>query len=186
MSTLLPTGLSVQPHVFGLSSSFDPPAKLSSLLLPYASVRWKVVEGSRGTPAVVSTLPPLPDGPGTQSPTLFAVVVATLVFASRSPSIPKPPVGTPTGTTPTGGVIGDDESVKVVLAVKPEEWPVAVARKPWPRKLCWIRKSLLEKLPPGLAVAETLPTQKIGSTLVSEMSMLTLSPAWKPVPVKVM
>src|SRR3974390_417401 len=49
-------------------------------------------------PFVSSTAPPVPAGPGTQSPT-----PAVGVLAWRSPSMPNPPAGTVTGATPVGG-----------------------------------------------------------------------------------
>src|SRR5205085_8192119 len=76
-------------------------------------------------------------------------------------------------------------SVNVAEAVAPEDAPTAYAAKPSPKKLCWITNSLLEKLPSASAVAETLPSKKKGSTLVSKTTMLTVSFDCQPVPVKV-
>ena len=70
MSSLLLTGLSVQCSVFGLSSTLSPPAKLSSVALLKASTKWKVVAEFTGVPvaSLFKTLPPVPPGPGYQSP----------------------------------------------------------------------------------------------------------------------
>src|SRR3954462_8032332 len=70
MSSLSLTGLSVQFHELGLSSTLSPPAKLSSVALLKASTKWKVWVESTGVPVVslFKTLPPEPPGPWYQSP----------------------------------------------------------------------------------------------------------------------
>src|SRR5882724_5055232 len=60
-------------------------------------MKWNVVEAFKGTPARVNTPPPVAELV-IQSPTLAAGILA-----SRSPSMPKPPVGEMTGATPAGG-----------------------------------------------------------------------------------
>src|SRR5216683_3225014 len=117
MSSLPVVGLITQVQIFGLLSTLRPPLKLFSAA-PKPSMRWKVVVGFKGIPLVVITAPPEPE-PGIQSPVLAS--------ACRSPSIAKPPAGVPVSGVPVGGggqVVA--ESLKVAVAVKPEDWPVAV------------------------------------------------------------
>src|SRR5437667_527198 len=117
MSSLPVVGLIIQVQRFGLLSTLRPPLKLFSDA-PKPSMRWKVVVEFKGVPLAVRTAPPEPD-PGIQSP--------ALEFACRSPSIAKPPAGVPVSGVPVGGggqVVA--ESLKVAVAVKPEDWPVAV------------------------------------------------------------
>src|SRR5438093_2107060 len=85
-------------------------------------MKWKVLVGFNGVPLVDSTPPP-PDAAEfvTQSPMPFAGK-----FASRSPSMPKPPVGEVTGATPFGGAAHAAASVKKAVAVEREGNPVAV------------------------------------------------------------
>src|SRR6058998_124633 len=95
--SVLPLALpTVQDQLVGLSVHLSPPAKMMSLV-SNGSVKWKVVEGLRGTPAAVKTPPPLAELV-TQSPTL-----APGILANRSPSMAKPPVGEMIGATPPGG-----------------------------------------------------------------------------------
>src|SRR5215471_20217079 len=117
-STLLPTGLSAQVQLLGLSSAL--PLMLLSGPEPAASIKWIVVIGLTGHPKRSST-PPLPEASGNQSPTPLVGLLAT-----RSPSMLNPPVGTSIGAMParTPGQLKAVLSVNVVVAVKVELWPV--------------------------------------------------------------
>src|SRR6266568_5611988 len=164
MSCLSPTGFSTQVQRLGLSSNFlwppMPDPKLSSKELSKRSIKWKVVFVFNGLPPLSKTAPPVPAGSELvsiiQSP-VFAGVAG--VLANRSPSIPNPtPVGGLNGAMPPGSggqFVEGLESVNDVEAVAPEDTPVAVAKKPWPRKLCWTWKLLLTKLPLESATAVT-------------------------------
>src|SRR6266446_9993813 len=81
-------------------------------------MKWKVVLESTGVPLVYNTNPPGAEF-DTQSP------VPASVFARRFPSMAKPPAGRLTGAVPGTGT----ESVKVVVAVRPEGSPMAVTRR---------------------------------------------------------
>src|ERR1041385_1719311 len=98
-------------------------------------MKWKVVVGSTGVPSAFKTKPPLATVLDTQSPTPLVGVLA-----KRSPSMAKPPKGGLTGASPFGGAGQGLASVKATLAVKPDNSPVAVAKKPCPRKLAWTRR----------------------------------------------
>src|SRR5438094_6075799 len=89
----LPT---VHDQLVGLSVHLSPPPKIRSLPL-YWSMKWKVVEAFNGAPDWVKTPPPVSELV-IQSPTFAAGI-----FAKRSPSMPRPPVGVTTGATPAGG-----------------------------------------------------------------------------------
>ena len=89
----LPT---VHDQLVGLSVHLSPPPKIRSLPL-YWSMKWKVVEAFNGAPDWVKTPPPVSELV-IQSPTFAAGI-----FAKRSPSMPRPPVGEMTGATPAGG-----------------------------------------------------------------------------------
>src|SRR5689334_529653 len=65
-------------------------------------MKWNVLVGSSGTPAALSTPPPVPFVVASQSP-----VLAPGVFAIKSPSIAKPPVGIVTGAMPLGGGVAN-------------------------------------------------------------------------------
>src|SRR5256885_15241607 len=86
----------VHDQFVGLSVHLSPPEKVTSLP-SYSSMKWKVVNAFKGTPARVNTPPPVAELV-IQSPTLAAGILA-----SRSPSMPKPPVGEEAGATPAGG-----------------------------------------------------------------------------------
>src|SRR6266481_3638773 len=89
----------LEDHCQVLGSSVHlPPEKVLSLVELYRSMKWKVVAGLSGAPVASSTAPPLPVGPGNQSP-----VFPVGVLAWRSPSMANPPLGIKTGATPVGG-----------------------------------------------------------------------------------
>src|ERR1051325_1465391 len=108
--------------MFGLSSTFLPPAKLLSEALLKRSVKENVVVPFTGVPSLFSTKPPLPDEPVTQSP-----IPLIGVFARRSPSRAKPPAGTVTGAVPAGGG-GQADAPSVWLGNNPVR--IAVAASP--------------------------------------------------------
>src|SRR5438046_10728244 len=118
-STLLPTGLLAQVQVLGSSSPL--PLRLLSGPVPAASIKWIVVKGLTGQPEAFST-PPVPKESGNQSVMPFVGVLAT-----TSPSMPNPAGGRNGAVPPcTPRQLKVVLSVKVVVAVKPEVWPVEI------------------------------------------------------------
>src|SRR5438477_12567124 len=100
------------------------------------------------------------------------------MFAKRSPSIAKPPLGGLTGARPKGGTL----SVKMADAVSWDDWPVAVACIVAPIKSSEEIYQLVWKLPFASATTSH-GSNEAGTGDNSTTIMLTVSPAVKPVPV---